>query len=89
MMEADWTLLPGDRSRERTQNGEIIFFKKAVNTFSLRIQWTSESDRGDYFCVISAWSRHRNNTWVKSKDVTSASVSISWATQGRNLALNH
>ncbi|XP_042644665.1 prostaglandin F2 receptor negative regulator isoform X2 [Tyto alba] len=80
-MDADWTLLLGDRSRERTQNGEIIFSKKAADTFSLRIQWTSESDRGDYFCVISAWSRHRNNSWVKSKDVSSASVSIFWATQ--------
>ncbi|XP_015735020.1 prostaglandin F2 receptor negative regulator isoform X2 [Coturnix japonica] len=81
-MDADWTLMLGDRSRERTQNGEIIFFKKAVDTFSLRIQWTSENDRGDYFCVVSAWSRHRNNSWVKSKDVTSASVPILWATQG-------
>ncbi|XP_040980895.1 prostaglandin F2 receptor negative regulator isoform X4 [Aquila chrysaetos chrysaetos] len=81
-MDADWTLLLGDRSRERTQNGEIIFSKKTADIFSLRIQWTSESDRGDYFCVISAWSRHRNNSWVKSKDVTSASVSIFWATQG-------
>ncbi|XP_074890101.1 prostaglandin F2 receptor negative regulator isoform X6 [Buteo buteo] len=80
-MDADWTLLLGDRSRERTQNGEIIFSKKTADIFSLRIQWTSESDRGDYFCVISAWSRHRNNSWVKSKDVTSASVSIFWATQ--------
>lgn len=85
-MDADWTLLLGDRSRERTQNGEIIFSKKTADIFSLRIQWTSESDRGDYFCVISAWSRHRNNSWVKSKDVTSASVNIFWATQGRNLA---
>ncbi|KAM9628675.1 prostaglandin F2 receptor negative regulator isoform 5-T7 [Morphnus guianensis] len=81
-MDADWTLLLGDRSRERTQNGEIIFSKKTADIFSLRIQWTSESDRGDYFCVISAWSRHRNNSWVKSKDVTSPSVSIFWATQG-------
>ncbi|XP_068881287.1 prostaglandin F2 receptor negative regulator isoform X2 [Aphelocoma coerulescens] len=81
-MDADWTLIPGDRGRERIQNGEIIFSKKSADTFSLRIQWTSESDRGDYFCVISAWSRHRNNSWVKSKDVTSASVNIFWATQG-------
>lgn len=88
-MDADWTLLLGDRSRERTQNGEIIFSKKAVDTFSLWIQWTSENDRGDYFCVISAWSRHRNNNWVKIKDVTSASVPILWATQGRNLAPIH
>lgn len=86
-MDADWTLLPGVRGRERIQNGEIIFFKKSADTFSLRIQWTSESDRGDYFCVISAWSRHRNNSWVKSKDVTSAPVYIFWATQGRTLHL--
>ncbi|NWJ10596.1 FPRP regulator, partial [Crypturellus undulatus] len=86
-MDADWTLLLGDRTRERTQNGEIIFSKKAVNTFSLRIQWTSESDRGDYFCVISAWSRHRNNSWVKSKDVVSAPVSIFWATQDYTLTV--
>lgn len=83
-MDADWTLLLGDRGRERIQNGEIIFFKKSVDTFSLRIQWTSESDRGDYFCVISAWSRQRNNSWVKSKDVTSTPLHIFWATQGRN-----
>ncbi|XP_039569185.1 prostaglandin F2 receptor negative regulator isoform X2 [Passer montanus] len=81
-MDADWTLLPGDRGRERIQNGEIILLKKSADTFSLRIQWTSESDRGDYFCVVSAWSRHRNNSWVKSKDVTSASVNVFWATQG-------
>ncbi|XP_027548429.1 prostaglandin F2 receptor negative regulator isoform X2 [Neopelma chrysocephalum] len=81
-MDADWTLLPGDRSRARIQNGEIIFSKKSVDTFSLQIQWTSESDRGDYFCVISAWSRHRNSSWVKRKDVTSAPVNIFWATQG-------
>uniref|UniRef100_A0A8B9FD22 Prostaglandin F2 receptor inhibitor n=1 Tax=Amazona collaria TaxID=241587 RepID=A0A8B9FD22_9PSIT len=86
-MGADWTLQLGDRIRERTQNGEIIFSKKAVDTFSFRIQWTSESDRGDYFCVISAWSRHRNNSWVKSKDVTSASVSIFWATQDYTLTV--
>ncbi|NXU63351.1 FPRP regulator, partial [Horornis vulcanius] len=86
-MDADWTLLLGDRGRERIQNGEIIFSKKSADTFSLRIQWTSESDRGDYFCVISAWSRHRNNSWVKSKDVTSSPVNIFWATQDYTLTV--
>ncbi|XP_059728246.1 prostaglandin F2 receptor negative regulator isoform X1 [Haemorhous mexicanus] len=86
-MDADWALLLGDRGRERIQNGEIILSKKSADTFSLRIQWTSESDRGDYFCVISAWSRHRNNSWVKSKDVTSASVNIFWATQDYTLTV--
>lgn len=82
-MDADWMLLVGDGSRQRAENGEIIFSKQTMDTFSLRIQWTSETDRGDYYCVISAWIRHRNNSWVKSKDVPSAPVSIFWATQGR------
>ncbi|CAM2111211.1 prostaglandin F2 receptor negative regulator [Caretta caretta] len=86
-MDADWTLLVGDKSRQRTQNGEIIFSKQAMGTFSLRIQWTSEADRGDYYCVASAWSRHHNNSWVKSKDVTSALVSVFWATQDYTLTV--
>ncbi|XP_019412645.1 PREDICTED: prostaglandin F2 receptor negative regulator [Crocodylus porosus] len=86
-MDADWMLLVGDRSRQRAENGEIIFSKQAVDTFSLRIQWTSETDRGDYYCVISAWIRHRNNSWVKSKDVPSALVSIFWATQDYKLTV--
>ncbi|XP_039375747.1 prostaglandin F2 receptor negative regulator isoform X1 [Mauremys reevesii] len=86
-MDADWTLLVGDKSRERTQNGEIIFSKQAVDTFSLRIQWTSEADRGDYYCVVSAWSWHHNNSWVKTKDVTSTPVSVFWAIQDYTLTV--
>ncbi|XP_062831018.1 prostaglandin F2 receptor negative regulator isoform X2 [Anolis carolinensis] len=81
-MDADWTLVVGDRSKQRAQNGEIIFSKPTVDTFRLRIQWTSEADRGDYYCVISSWSRQRNNSWIKIKDVASMPVSILWSTQG-------
>ncbi|XP_028582702.2 prostaglandin F2 receptor negative regulator isoform X2 [Podarcis muralis] len=81
-MDADWTLVVGDRSKQRAQNGEIIFSKPTVDTFRLRIQWTSEADRGDYYCVISSWSRQRNNSWIKIKDVASVPVSILWSTQG-------
>ncbi|XP_074854102.1 prostaglandin F2 receptor negative regulator [Carettochelys insculpta] len=86
-MDADWTLLVGNRSRQRTQNGEIIFSKQAVDTFSLRIQWTSEADRGDYYCVVSAWSRHPNSSWVKNKDVISAPAIIFWAAQDYTLTV--
>ncbi|XP_061483994.1 prostaglandin F2 receptor negative regulator isoform X3 [Rhineura floridana] len=81
-MDADWTLVIGDRSKHRAQNGEIIFSKPTVDTFRLRIQWTSEADRGDYYCVISSWSWQRNNSWIKIKDVASMPVSILWSTQG-------
>lgn len=87
-MDSDWTLVVGDRSKQRAQNGEIIFSKPTVDTFRLRIQWTTEADKGDYYCVISSWSRQRNNSWVKIKDVPSMPVSILWSTQGRNFALS-
>ncbi|XP_030436682.1 prostaglandin F2 receptor negative regulator isoform X2 [Gopherus evgoodei] len=85
-MDADWTLLVGNKSRERIQNGEIIFSKQAVDTFSLRIKWTSEADRGDYYCIVSAWGWHHNN-WVKTKDVISTPVSVFWATQDYTLTV--
>ncbi|XP_063161584.1 prostaglandin F2 receptor negative regulator isoform X3 [Candoia aspera] len=81
-MDADWTLVLGERSKQRAQNGEIILSKPRVDTFRLRIQWTSETDRGDYYCVISSWDRQRNNSWIKIKDVASMPVSILWSTQG-------
>ncbi|XP_048349910.1 prostaglandin F2 receptor negative regulator isoform X1 [Sphaerodactylus townsendi] len=80
-MDADWMLVVGERSKQRAQNGEIIFSKPAVDTFRLRIQWTSEADRGEYFCIISSWSKQRNNSWIKIKDVASMPVSILWSTQ--------
>lgn len=91
-MDADWMLVVGDKIKQRTQNGEIIFSKPAVDTFRLRIQWTSEADKGDYYCVISSWSRQDSNSWIKIKDVASMPVSILWSMRGRNffycLALN-
>uniref|UniRef100_K7FTX8 Prostaglandin F2 receptor inhibitor n=1 Tax=Pelodiscus sinensis TaxID=13735 RepID=K7FTX8_PELSI len=86
-MDADWTLTVGNRSRQRTQNGEIIFFKQAMDIFSLRIQSTSEADKGDYYCVVSAWRRHHNNSWVKSKDVTSIPVRVFWENQDYTLTV--
>lgn len=87
-MDADWMLVVGERSKQRAQNGEIIFSKPAVDTFRLRIQWTSEADKGEYYCIISSWSRQRNNSWIKIKDVASMPVNILWSTQGRNFALS-
>ncbi|XP_077198400.1 prostaglandin F2 receptor negative regulator isoform X1 [Paroedura picta] len=80
-MDADWTLVVGERSKQRAQNGDIIFSKPAMDTFRLRIQWTSEADKGEYYCIISSWSRQRNNSWIKIKDVASMPVSILWSTQ--------
>ncbi|XP_058041837.1 prostaglandin F2 receptor negative regulator isoform X1 [Ahaetulla prasina] len=86
-MDADWTLVLGEKSKQRAQNGEIIFSKPKVDTFRLRIQWTSETDRGEYYCVISSWSRQRNNSWIKIKDVTSMPVNVLWSAQDYTLTV--
>ncbi|KAM4872937.1 prostaglandin F2 receptor negative regulator isoform 2-T2 [Thomomys bottae] len=81
VMDGDWTLRYGERSKQRAQDGEFIFSKEHTDTFTFRIQRTTERDRGNYFCVVSAWTRHPNNSWVKSKDVFSKPVSIFWAAE--------
>lgn len=87
VMDGDWTLRYGERSKQRAQGGEFIFSKEHTDTFSFRIQRTTEEDRGNYYCVVSAWTRQRNNSWVKSKDVFSKPVNIFWASEGRNFML--
>ncbi|XP_042548194.1 prostaglandin F2 receptor negative regulator [Dipodomys spectabilis] len=81
VMDGDWTLRYGERSKRRARDGEFIFSKEHTDTFSFRIQRTTEGDRGNYFCVVSAWTRQPNNSWVKSKDVFSKPVSIFWAAE--------
>ncbi|XP_077623969.1 prostaglandin F2 receptor negative regulator [Crocuta crocuta] len=81
VMNGDWTLRYGDRSRQRAQDGDFIFSKERADTFSFRIQRTTEEDRGNYYCVVSAWTKQRNDSWVKSKDVFSKPVNIFWASE--------
>lgn len=87
VMDGDWTLKYGDRSKQRAQDGDFIFSKEHTDTFNFRIQRTTEEDRGNYYCVVSAWTKQRNNSWVKSKDVFSKPVNIFWALEGRNFSL--
>lgn len=86
-MDGDWTLGYGERSKQRAQDGDFIFSKEHTDTFSFRIQRTTEEDRGDYYCVVSAWARQRNDSWAKSKDVVSKPVHIFWASEGRSSSL--
>ena len=87
VMNGDWTLKYGDRSKQRAQDGDFIFSKERTDTFSFRIQRTTEEDRGSYYCAVSAWTKQRNDSWVKSKDVFSKPVNIFWASEGRRVSL--
>ncbi|XP_076975884.1 prostaglandin F2 receptor negative regulator [Tamandua tetradactyla] len=80
-MNGDWTLRYGERSKPRAQTGDFIFSKEHTDTFSFRIQRTTEEDRGSYYCAVSAWTRQQNNSWAKSKDVLSKPVNIFWASE--------
>ncbi|XP_072824031.1 prostaglandin F2 receptor negative regulator [Vicugna pacos] len=81
VMNGDWTLKYGERSKQRAQDGDFIFSKERTDTFNFRIQRTTEEDRGSYYCVVSAWTKQRNDSWVKSKDVFSKPVNIFWASE--------
>lgn len=81
VMDGDWTLRYGERSKQRAQDGDFIFSKEHTDTFSFRIQRTTDEDRGDYYCVVSAWTAQRNDSWAKSKDVVSKPVHIFWASE--------
>ncbi|XP_066124284.1 prostaglandin F2 receptor negative regulator isoform X3 [Saccopteryx bilineata] len=82
VMDRDWTLKYSERSKQRAQDGDFIFSKERMDTFSFRIQRTTEEDRGSYYCVVSAWTKQQNDSWVKSKDVFSKPVHIFWASEG-------
>uniref|UniRef100_A0A8C9QK87 Prostaglandin F2 receptor inhibitor n=1 Tax=Spermophilus dauricus TaxID=99837 RepID=A0A8C9QK87_SPEDA len=81
VMDGDWTLRYGERSKQRAQDGEFIFSKEHADTFNFRIQRTTEEDRGNYYCVVSAWTKQRNNSWAKSKDIFSKPVNIFWVSE--------
>ncbi|XP_036308431.1 prostaglandin F2 receptor negative regulator [Pipistrellus kuhlii] len=80
-MDADWTLRYGERSQQRARDGDFIFSKERADTFSFRIQRTTEEDRGSYYCVVSAWTRQRDGSWAKSRDVFSKPVHVFWPSE--------
>lgn len=86
-MDADWTLRYGERSQQRARDGDFIFSKERADTFSFRIQRTTEEDRGSYYCVVSAWTRQRDGSWAKSRDVFSKPVHVFWPSEGRRSVL--
>ncbi|XP_075053609.1 prostaglandin F2 receptor negative regulator isoform X2 [Mixophyes fleayi] len=74
----DWSLRVGEHYQQRLERGELIFSRRGPHTFVLRIQWTSEEDRGNYHCVVTAWKPLQNNSWVPAAEVTSKPVNVFW-----------
>ncbi|XP_072254589.1 prostaglandin F2 receptor negative regulator [Pyxicephalus adspersus] len=87
-MSQDWTLQVGELYQQRQDRGELIFSRPDPNTFALRIQWTSEEDRGSYHCVGTVWKQQLNNSWAPVSQETSKPIVISWAAEDFALVVN-
>ncbi|XP_069491882.1 prostaglandin F2 receptor negative regulator [Ambystoma mexicanum] len=86
-MDQDSVLQVEDRYKERALDGDMVFFKPDVSSYSLRIRRTLDTDRGNYHCMISSWSREGIDGWTKSKEETSKSVNIFWPIEDYHLAV--
>ncbi|XP_078512734.1 prostaglandin F2 receptor negative regulator [Lissotriton helveticus] len=86
-MDQDAVVQVENKYRDRAQNGDIVFFKPDVSSFTLRIRWTMDSDRGNYYCVVASWSREGAASWTKSKEETSKQVSIFWPSEDYRLTV--
>uniref|UniRef100_A0A8C5WF47 Ig-like domain-containing protein n=2 Tax=Leptobrachium leishanense TaxID=445787 RepID=A0A8C5WF47_9ANUR len=87
-LDQDWTLHVGEGYEERLERGELIVSRKDPQTFALRIQWTTEADRGDYHCVSTAWKRRPEGSWVPSVEVASNPINIFLKGEEPALAVN-
>ncbi|KAM5125546.1 prostaglandin F2 receptor negative regulator, partial [Mantella aurantiaca] len=87
-MNQDWTLQAGGTYQERLDRGEVIFSRQDPRTFALRIQWTSEEDRGSYQCAGTVWKQRLNDTWNPETRETSAPLTVSWAAEDSALVVS-
>ncbi|KAE8620897.1 hypothetical protein XENTR_v10004610 [Xenopus tropicalis] len=83
----DWSVSVGERYTERLESGGLILSRRGPQAFVLRIQWTSNGDRGQYRCVGTVWEQQRNESWAPSREVASPPISISWEQEEYSLAV--
>ncbi|XP_005993665.1 prostaglandin F2 receptor negative regulator [Latimeria chalumnae] len=86
-MDQDWSLQIQEQYKSRAEIGEMIFTKPTPEMFGFRIRWTEVSDRGSYFCAVSAWTRQRDFSWGKNAEVRSDPVKIFWSTEQPSLSV--
>lgn len=87
-LHPDGSLQVGAPYQQRVERGELILSRRGPRTFVLRIQWTSEEDRGRYHCTGTSWKQLRNQTWSPAAEAASAPVTLYWETEGSSLAVD-
>ncbi|XP_041067513.1 prostaglandin F2 receptor negative regulator-like isoform X1 [Carcharodon carcharias] len=86
-MDQDWTLKLGNKYNERVEKGEIGFMKPEIHAFKFQMQHALLSDRGEYFCNVTAWIKQRGNTWLKKQENSSLAIDIFWKTEDPSLSI--
>ncbi|XP_051871290.1 prostaglandin F2 receptor negative regulator-like [Pristis pectinata] len=87
MMDQDWILKVSDQYNERAKKGEVTFTKPKLHTFKFQMQHASASDRGEYFCNVSAWMKQRGDTWLKKQELSSFAVDMFWKIEDPSLSI--
>ncbi|XP_067896828.1 prostaglandin F2 receptor negative regulator-like [Heterodontus francisci] len=86
-MDQDWTLKLDNKYKERAEMGEMVFMKPELHAFKFQIQHALVSDRGEYFCNVTAWIKQRGDTWLKKQEIPSVAVDIFWKTEDPSLSI--
>ncbi|KAG9349693.1 hypothetical protein JZ751_028141, partial [Albula glossodonta] len=78
MVDEQGNLQPGDEYQERMEKGLVILSRVKPHTFKLRLLHTQDTDMGQYYCTVSAWTQGRDGAWAKNKEVQSDHLRVSW-----------
>ncbi|CAN2387697.1 Prostaglandin F2 receptor [Pristimantis euphronides] len=84
----DGSLQVGETYQQQVEKGDLILSRRGPQTFVLRIQWTSEEDRGLYHCTGTSWKQLRNQSWTPAAEATSAPINLFWMTEGSSIMVN-
>ncbi|XP_066455299.1 prostaglandin F2 receptor negative regulator [Eleutherodactylus coqui] len=87
-LHQDGSLQLGERYQQKLEKGELILSRRESQIFVLRIQWTSEEDRGSYYCSGTSWKQLHNQSWTPAAEETSAPVSLFWVTKDSSIMVD-
>ncbi|XP_073524867.1 prostaglandin F2 receptor negative regulator isoform X2 [Phyllobates terribilis] len=81
----DGSLEVGGTYQQRLQQGALILSRRDPQSFILRLQWTTEEDRGRYHCTGTSWRPLRNQSWTPTGEASSAPVTLSWRSEDSSI----
>ncbi|XP_072369884.1 prostaglandin F2 receptor negative regulator-like isoform X1 [Scyliorhinus torazame] len=86
-MDQDWILKLGTNYTERAEKGETVFMKPELHAFKFQMQHALLSDRGEYFCNVTAWVKQRGNAWLEKQEISSLAIDMFWKTEDPSLSI--